>query len=78
MRHHHAWLDANGMPAYLEASSPRSRDLYAKHGYLAGEPFRVPDGTPFWPMWREPVAAGGLSRSVDATSTSCCRTVTLT
>ena len=35
MRHHHAWLDANGMPAYLEASSPRSRDLYAKHGYLA-------------------------------------------
>ncbi|MGC4875686.1 GNAT family N-acetyltransferase [Micromonospora sp. DT43] len=54
MRHHHAWLDANGMPAYLEASSPRSRDLYARHGYRAGEPFRVPDGTPFWPMWREP------------------------
>ncbi|WP_371408680.1 GNAT family N-acetyltransferase [Micromonospora zamorensis] len=56
MRHHHAWLDANAMPAYLEASSPRSRDLYAKNGYLAGEPFRVPDGTPFWPMWREPVS----------------------
>ena len=49
------------MPAYLEASSPRSRDLYAQHGYLAGEPFRVPDGTPFWPMWREPV--GSLNRS---------------
>ncbi|MFC4016827.1 GNAT family N-acetyltransferase [Micromonospora sp. GCM10011542] len=55
MRHHHAWLDANAMPAYLEASSPRSRDLYARHGYRAGEPFRVPDGTPFWPMWRDPV-----------------------
>ncbi|MEV4497929.1 GNAT family N-acetyltransferase [Micromonospora arborensis] len=55
LRQHHSWLDANGMPAYVEASSPRSRDLYARHGYLAGEPFRVPDGTPFWPMWREPV-----------------------
>ncbi|MBQ0901338.1 N-acetyltransferase [Micromonospora sp. U21] len=56
LEHHHAWLDANGMPGYLEASSPRSRDLYAQHGYRAGEPFRVPDGTPFWPMWREPVS----------------------
>ncbi|MFF5181024.1 GNAT family N-acetyltransferase [Micromonospora sp. NPDC000316] len=54
LEHHHAWLDANDMPAYLEASDPRSRDLYARHGYRAGEPFRVPDGTPFWPMWREP------------------------
>ncbi|TNH26109.1 GNAT family N-acetyltransferase [Micromonospora orduensis] len=57
LEHHHAWLDANAMPAYLEASSPRSRDLYAKHGYRAGEPFRVPDGTPFWPMWREPAGS---------------------
>ncbi|MGW3602187.1 GNAT family N-acetyltransferase [Micromonospora sp. NPDC005161] len=56
LEHHHAWLDANGMPGYLEASSPRSRDLYAQHAYRAGEPFRVPDGTPFWPMWREPVS----------------------
>ncbi|MGW3808160.1 GNAT family N-acetyltransferase [Micromonospora sp. NPDC005113] len=55
LEHHHAWLDANGMPGYLEASSPRSRDLYAQHAYRAGEPFRVPDGTPLWPMWREPV-----------------------
>ncbi|WP_410814062.1 GNAT family N-acetyltransferase [Micromonospora sp. 067-2] len=54
IEHHHAWLDANAMPGYLEASSPRSRDLYARHGYRAGEPFRVPDGTPFWPMWRQP------------------------
>ncbi|KOX10518.1 GNAT family N-acetyltransferase [Micromonospora profundi] len=54
LKHHHAWLDANDMPAYLEASDPRSRDLYARNGYRAREPFRVPDGTPFWPMWREP------------------------
>ncbi|MCZ7419832.1 MULTISPECIES: GNAT family N-acetyltransferase [unclassified Micromonospora] len=56
LRHHHTWLDANGMPAYLEASSETSRDLYARHGYRVAEPFRLPDGTPFWPMWRDPVA----------------------
>ncbi|PZF88553.1 GNAT family N-acetyltransferase [Micromonospora deserti] len=56
LRHHHAWLDANGMPGYLEASSEHSRDLYARHGYRVGELFRLPDGTPFWPMWREPAA----------------------
>ncbi|QOC92708.1 GNAT family N-acetyltransferase [Micromonospora craniellae] len=56
LRHHHARLDASGMPAYLEASSEIGRDLYARHGYRVSEPFRLPDGTPFWPMWREPSA----------------------
>ncbi|NUR83032.1 MAG: GNAT family N-acetyltransferase [Nonomuraea sp.] len=50
--HHHARL--GGMPAYLEASSTRSRDLYARHGYQLREPFALPDGTLFWPMWRPP------------------------
>ncbi|MEV0807995.1 GNAT family N-acetyltransferase [Micromonospora sp. NPDC050200] len=54
LRYHHAALDAEGVPAYLEASSERSRDLYARHGYRGSEPFRLPDGTPFFPMWREP------------------------
>lgn len=54
LRHHLSWLDEQGMPAYLEASSERNRDLYQRHGYRAGEPFRLPDGTPFWPMWRDP------------------------
>lgn len=54
LAHHHAYLDAHGIPAYLEASSEQSRRLYARHGYRVGEPFRLPDGTPFWPMWREP------------------------
>ncbi|MGH3679400.1 MAG: GNAT family N-acetyltransferase [Natronosporangium sp.] len=54
LRHHHARLDARGMPAYLEATSRDSRDLYARHGYhqVMGEPFRLPDQTPIWPMWR--------------------------
>jgi GNAT superfamily N-acetyltransferase len=52
LRHHHAQLDAGRMPGYLEASSTESRDLYARHGYEAREPFTLPDDTPFWPMWR--------------------------
>jgi GNAT superfamily N-acetyltransferase len=54
LHHHQAWLDRAGIPAYLEASSAGSRDLYARHGYRAAEPFYVPGGPPFWPMWREP------------------------
>lgn len=52
LRHHHATLDAAGTPAYLEASSPDSRDLYLRHGYELRDAFALPDGTKFWPMWR--------------------------
>jgi GNAT superfamily N-acetyltransferase len=44
---------ADGRPAYLEASSVRSRDLYLRHGFEdLGEPIQVADGPPVWPMWR--------------------------
>jgi GNAT superfamily N-acetyltransferase len=57
LRHHHTTLDAAGTAAYLEASNTRNRDLYLRHGYrLRGEPLRLPDGTPFFPMWRPPEA----------------------
>lgn len=52
---HHARLDQRRVAAYLEASCERSRDLYLRHGYqVVGEPFRLPDGPPMWPMWRPP------------------------
>jgi GNAT superfamily N-acetyltransferase len=54
---HHATLEEEGIPAYLEASSPRARDLYLAHRYTLqpGAPFCLPDdGPPLWPMWREP------------------------
>ncbi|HEX5540242.1 MAG TPA: GNAT family N-acetyltransferase [Micromonospora sp.] len=54
LRCHHARLDEQGIPAYLEASCERNRDFYSRHGYQAREPFRLPNGTPFWPMWRAP------------------------
>ena len=56
MRQQHAWLDARGIPSYLEASGPRSRDLYLRHGYEPlGDPYHLPeDGPPMFPMWRRP------------------------
>lgn len=54
LHHHHEYLDRHRVPAYLEASSVRSRNLYRRHGYRAGPQFTLPDGPPLWPMWREP------------------------
>jgi GNAT superfamily N-acetyltransferase len=54
---HHALLDRLGMPAYLEAGDPRSRDLYLRHGYQPLDPFRLPQGPPFFPMWRSPATS---------------------
>ncbi|HEY5985539.1 MAG TPA: GNAT family N-acetyltransferase [Streptosporangiaceae bacterium] len=59
LRAHHAILDHLNIPAYLEASAPRNRALYQRHGYALrpGAPFRLPDGgPPMWPMWRAPSA----------------------
>lgn len=52
---HHRRLDADGIPAYLEASGEPARRLYLRHGYVdAGEPYG-PDGIrEFRPMWRAP------------------------
>lgn len=57
LRHHHHTLDHDRTPAYLEASSQTSRDLYTRHGYHPiGVPIALPGGPDpaMWPMWREP------------------------
>jgi ribosomal protein S18 acetylase RimI-like enzyme len=47
--------DSDGVPAYLEASSDRSRKLYERLGFeLLGSPLTLPDGPQMFPMWREP------------------------
>jgi GNAT superfamily N-acetyltransferase len=47
--------DAEGIPAYLEASSPRNRALYERHGFEVSEELELPaGGPPIWLMWREP------------------------
>jgi GNAT superfamily N-acetyltransferase len=49
-----ARADREGMPAYHEATSPRNRALYERHGYVTQGEFTLPDGPPLWPMWRDP------------------------
>lgn len=47
--------DAEGLPAYLEASAPRNRDLYLRHGFEVTEEIRPGrSGPPMWRMWRDP------------------------
>jgi ribosomal protein S18 acetylase RimI-like enzyme len=57
---HGSWLleqglarcDRDGLPAYLEASSPRNRRLYERHGFVAFAEVQVDDSPPMWPMLR--------------------------
>ncbi|WP_037911116.1 GNAT family N-acetyltransferase [Actinacidiphila yeochonensis] len=47
--------DRAGLPAYLEASSLRSRALYERLGFaFMGTPVELPGGPFMYPMWREP------------------------
>ncbi|WP_031083117.1 GNAT family N-acetyltransferase [Streptomyces sp. NRRL WC-3549] len=51
--------DREGLPAYLEASSERSRGLYERIGFTClGRAVELPDGPSMWPMWREPQVGG--------------------
>jgi hypothetical protein len=51
--------DSDGLPAYLEASSPRNRALYERQGFAVTEEFALGRGAPpQWRMWREPRRVG--------------------
>jgi ribosomal protein S18 acetylase RimI-like enzyme len=54
LKHVHDAMDASGVPEYLEASNESSARLYRRHGYQDMSPcaIRLPDGTPFFRMWR--------------------------
>ncbi|MEV6986892.1 GNAT family N-acetyltransferase [Sphaerisporangium sp. NPDC051017] len=57
LEEHHRRLDAEAMPAYLEASSEASRRLYLRHGYVdMPELLELPDGPVMYPMWRAPAS----------------------
>ncbi len=58
LRWHHQILDRDGVPAYLEASSLRTRNVYLRHGYSDhGPPIYLPDGPLMYPMLRPARAA---------------------
>ena len=54
LSHMEARLDAEGKPAYLEASSERNRALYLRHGFGVTGTVTLPNGPTMWRMWREP------------------------
>jgi GNAT superfamily N-acetyltransferase len=59
---HHTRLDQAQIPAYLEASDRRTRQLYLAHGYAdTGTPIQLPAGPVMHPMWRPPQARGEAS-----------------
>jgi ribosomal protein S18 acetylase RimI-like enzyme len=50
-----ARCDGERVPAYLEASTPRNRALYERHGFEVMGEFKLGRGAPpQWRMWREP------------------------
>jgi ribosomal protein S18 acetylase RimI-like enzyme len=47
--------DRERIAAYLEASTPRNRSLYERHGFeVVEECSYADDAPPLWRMWREP------------------------
>lgn len=49
-----AEADRDGIPAYLEASSPQNQRLYERHGFVSTRQLTVSDAPPIYAMWREP------------------------
>lgn len=56
LRHVLTSCDRDGLPAYLEATSPRNRDLYARHGFNVVEVIQAGSSPPMWAMFRAPVS----------------------
>lgn len=57
LRHTLDECDRDGLPAYLEATSPRNVALYERHGFRRLAPLRIATCPPITPMWREPSRA---------------------
>ena len=49
--------DRDGVPAYLEATSPLNRALYERYGFRVVKELRTSDCPPLWAMWRDPASA---------------------
>jgi len=46
--------DREGVPAYLDATSERNKELYERHGFVAEAEYAADGAPPFFPMWRQP------------------------
>jgi GNAT superfamily N-acetyltransferase len=56
LRHALKTCDRDRLPAYLEATSARSRGLYARHGFNVVEIIQAGTSPPLWAMLREPAS----------------------
>jgi GNAT superfamily N-acetyltransferase len=56
LRHALANCDRDGLPAYLEATAPRNRDLYERHGFDVVGVIQAGSSPPMWAMLRAPVS----------------------
>ena len=54
LRHALERCDRDGLPAYLEATSPRSKPLYERHGFEELGMIQEGSSPPLWPMQRAP------------------------
>lgn len=54
LRHGLAACDRDGLPAYLEATSPRNRALYERHGFRVVDVIQAGSSPPMWAMLRQP------------------------
>jgi ribosomal protein S18 acetylase RimI-like enzyme len=56
LRHALSSCDSDGLPAYLEATNPRNRDLYARHGFKVVGVIQAGSSPPMWAMLRKPAS----------------------
>jgi GNAT superfamily N-acetyltransferase len=54
LRHAAERCDRDGLPAYLEATNPHNKRLYAAHGFEELGVIQVGGSPPIWPMLRKP------------------------
>lgn len=65
LRHALATCDSDGLPAYLEATAPRNRDLYERHGFNVVGVIQAGSSPPLWAMLREPAGETGRAAMSD-------------
>jgi ribosomal protein S18 acetylase RimI-like enzyme len=69
LRHRLSQLDLAGLPAYLEASSNRSRALYQRLGFQpTTDTLNLPGGPSLFPMWRTAPAQAAARWPTNATA----------
>jgi ribosomal protein S18 acetylase RimI-like enzyme len=54
LRHALERCDRDGLPAFLEATSPLNKALYARHGFEETGVIQTGSSPPMWPMLRPP------------------------